>query len=193
MWNAIILLWYLYCSRHILIVILSLIVRWTGLYSNGGLGQWFDCICKRSFGLENLKIFHWNSTDEFPTNNILHVIDIQSFLIFLTNLISILERVPEFRICFTFFFLLPIQIKYSFSAYQKSKEKIAKYRELINDPKWRPTPLEVANVSYIISLIIESNSTLCLFPSPPNHIVRVARWRFCKYFLQLFLFFFCFC
>lgn len=32
-------------------------------------------------------------------------------------------------------------------AYQKSHERILKVRSILNDPKWRPPPLEVVNVS----------------------------------------------
>ncbi|XP_053675930.1 transient receptor potential cation channel subfamily A member 1 [Anopheles nili] len=38
-----------------------------------------------------------------------------------------------------------LNIKYSFSAYQKSQEAIAETRKTMNDPKWRPPPLHVVN------------------------------------------------
>lgn len=49
-----------------------------------------------------------------------------------------------------FSFLVPFlmhQVKYSFMAYQKSGDEIRKMKEKLNDPKWRPPPLCVMNVS----------------------------------------------
>jgi len=40
-----------------------------------------------------------------------------------------------------------IQIKYSFWPYQKTPEQIEAKRKEFNDPKWRPSPLAVVNVS----------------------------------------------
>lgn len=40
-----------------------------------------------------------------------------------------------------------LQIKYYFGAYQKSEEKIKNIRLAINDPYWRPPPLQIVNVS----------------------------------------------
>jgi len=39
------------------------------------------------------------------------------------------------------------QIKYSFWPYQKTPEQIEEKRIEFNDPKWRPAPLAVVNVS----------------------------------------------
>lgn len=39
------------------------------------------------------------------------------------------------------------QIKYSFEIFQKSNAKLEYIRKTLNDPKWRPPPLQVAIVS----------------------------------------------
>lgn len=46
------------------------------------------------------------------------------------------------------------QVKYSFMAYQKSSEEIDKMREKLNDPKWRPNPLCVVNVSVVLEFLV---------------------------------------
>jgi len=44
-------------------------------------------------------------------------------------------------------FLYSWQIKYSFHAYQSSKDSVELRRKQMNDPYWRPPPLCVVNVS----------------------------------------------
>jgi hypothetical protein len=58
------------------------------------------------------------------------------------------------------------QIKYSFHAYQSSKDSVELRRKQMNDPHWQPPPLYVANVSTGLMSISLTVLFLMQFCSP---------------------------
>lgn len=58
-----------------------------------------------------------------------------------------------------------MQIKYSFKFYQQSKNQVDALRLALNDPKFRPEPLSVINVSHIH----------CVFGMEPRFTCTSAR------------------
>lgn len=85
----------------------------------------------------NVRQRHW-----FSLKNHASKFSMKYFVPIIRVLIILLE--PFLLTCFR---SVSYQIKYNFSSYQKSEDKIKIMREKFNDPKWRPPPLQIVNVS----------------------------------------------
>uniref|UniRef100_A0A1B0CK24 Transient receptor potential cation channel subfamily A member 1 n=3 Tax=Lutzomyia longipalpis TaxID=7200 RepID=A0A1B0CK24_LUTLO len=78
-----------------------------------------------------------------------------------------------------------LNIKYSFSAYQKSQAKIDEMRIILNDPKWRPPPLDVVNA-------MVSHGRVELLAHPLSQKYLQMKWNsYGKYFHLANLLFYC--